>query len=54
MPRLGFEPTIAAGERPQNYSLDRAATGTGSNNNNNNNNKFYINIKAIGTGAQYT
>ena len=28
---LGFEPTISAGERPQNYALDRAATGTGSN-----------------------
>ena len=23
---VGFEPTIAAGERPQNYALDRAAT----------------------------
>jgi len=23
----GFEPTISAGERPQNYALDRAATG---------------------------
>ena len=29
MPRVGFEPTIAAGERPQIYALDRAATGTG-------------------------
>jgi len=29
MPPLGFEPTISAGERPQNYALDRAATGTG-------------------------
>ena len=26
---VGFEPTISAGERPQNYALDRAATGTG-------------------------
>jgi hypothetical protein len=27
---LGFEPTISAGERPQNYALDRAVTaGTG-------------------------
>jgi len=26
---LGFEPTISAGERPQTYVLDRAATGTG-------------------------
>ena len=24
-----FEPTIPAGERPHNYALDRAATGTG-------------------------
>jgi hypothetical protein len=29
MPSVGFEPTISAGERPQTYSLDRAATGTG-------------------------
>ena len=29
MPRVGFEPTIAAGERPYTYALDRAATGTG-------------------------
>ena len=29
MPRVGFEPTISAGERPQTYVLDRAATGTG-------------------------
>ena len=28
-PRVGFEPTISAGERPQTYALDRAATGTG-------------------------
>ena len=27
---MGFEPTISAGERPQTYALDRAATGTGS------------------------
>jgi hypothetical protein len=26
---VGFEPTISTGERPQNYALDRAATGTG-------------------------
>ena len=31
MPSVGFEPTISAGERPQTYDLDRAATGTGSN-----------------------
>jgi hypothetical protein len=24
-----YEPTISAGERPQTYALDRAATGTG-------------------------
>ena len=29
MPPMGFEPTISAGERPQTYALDRAATGTG-------------------------
>ena len=30
MTPVGFEPTISAGERPQTYALDRAATGTGS------------------------
>ena len=34
MPPAGFEPTISAGEWPQTYVLDRAATGTG--------NKFVI------------
>ena len=29
MPPVWFEPTISAGERPQTYALDRAATGTG-------------------------
>jgi len=29
MPPVGFEVTISAGERPQTYALDRAATGTG-------------------------
>ena len=29
MPLVGFEPTISAGEPPQTYALDRAATGTG-------------------------
>ena len=29
MPPVGFEPTISAGERPQPYTLDHAATGTG-------------------------
>ena len=29
MLRVGFEPTISAGERSKTYALDRAATGTG-------------------------
>ena len=29
MAPVGFEPTISAGERPQTYAFDRAATGTG-------------------------
>jgi len=29
MPPVGFESTISAGERPQTYALDSAATGTG-------------------------
>ena len=29
MPRVGFEPTISADERPKTYALDHAATGTG-------------------------
>jgi len=29
MTTVGFEPTISAGERPQTYALDRAATGIG-------------------------
>ena len=29
MPPVGFEPTTPAGERPQTYALDRAATGIG-------------------------
>ena len=28
MSPVGFEPTISAGERPQTYTLNRAATGT--------------------------
>ena len=28
VPSVLFEPTISAGERPQTYALDRAATGT--------------------------
>ena len=26
---VGFEPPISAGDRPQTYALERAATGTG-------------------------
>jgi hypothetical protein len=29
MPPVGFEPKILAGERPETYALDRAATGSG-------------------------
>jgi hypothetical protein len=29
MPPVGFDSAISAGERPQTYALDRAATGTG-------------------------
>jgi hypothetical protein len=29
IPPVGFEPTISAGEWPQTYALDGAATGTG-------------------------
>ena len=29
MPPVGFEPTFSAGERPQTYVLDHAATGAG-------------------------
>jgi len=29
MPKLGFEPTISADERPQTNAVDRADTGTG-------------------------
>jgi len=28
MSKVGFEPTISAGERPQTYDLERAVTGT--------------------------
>jgi hypothetical protein len=30
MSSAGFEPAIAASERPQTYALDREVTGTGS------------------------
>jgi hypothetical protein len=29
MPSAGFEATIVSDERPQNYALDRVATGIG-------------------------
>ena len=29
VPPVGFERTISAGERPHNYALGRAVTGTG-------------------------
>ena len=29
IPPVGFEPTVSAGERPQTYALDRAATVSG-------------------------
>jgi len=29
MPPLGFEPTVLAGERPQNHVLDRTVTAIG-------------------------
>jgi hypothetical protein len=53
MPPVRFKPTISAGEQPQTYALDRAATGTGMINIsliiiiiiiNNNNNNFYSKI----------
>ena len=31
MTPVGFEPTISTDERPQNYAVDRAATGTRTN-----------------------
>jgi len=46
-PPAGFEPTISAGERPQTYTLDRAATETGSLNNINQQNiplNYYFNL----------
>ena len=46
MPLVGFEPTVSAGEGPQAYALDRAATGTG-------NNKFSV-TKLAGWTAKTT
>ena len=45
MTPVGFEPTISADERPQNYALDRAATGTV---------PLWDNIKKYGTAQQAT
>ena len=42
MPPVGFEPTIWAGERPQTYALDRAATGTGTQYNTSHNDDVYF------------
>ena len=52
MPPVGFEPTISAGERPQTYALDRAATGTGTNNITRT--KYIANIPNIKTSKSYT
>ena len=45
MPPVGFEPTISAGERPQTYALDRAATGT---DNRNEYREYLLRVKAAG------
>ena len=45
MPPAGFEPTISAGERPQTYALDRAATGTG--NKSDHTGMKYVNEKTV-------
>jgi len=45
MPRVRFEPTIPAGERPQTYALDRAATGTG---NRNEYQEYFLGVKVVG------
>jgi hypothetical protein len=44
MPPVGFEPTIAAGERPQTYALESAATGTGHSIHNTHNYKIIVYI----------
>ena len=45
MPSVGFEPTISAGERPQNYALDRGATDIG---NRNDYQEYFLDVKAAG------
>ena len=45
MPRVGFEPTISAGERPKTYALDRAATGIDSVKKNKENKKNMKNLQ---------
>ena len=47
MPPVGLEPEISAGERPQTYALDRAATGTGGL-------KDYVNEKSTETSWDRT
>ena len=44
MHQVGFEPTIPAGERPQTYALDRAATGTDTINSNRRNSNFQCSV----------
>ena len=44
MPPVGFESTISAGERPQTYALDRAATGTGK--------TYYIGLEDLDCNVQ--
>ena len=47
MPPVGFEPTIAAGERPQTYALDRAAIGIGKNTTYSTQNKFIPSLHTL-------
>ena len=47
MPPVGFEPTFSAGERPQTYALDCAATGTITKNGYISKSEWYLRVKAI-------
>ena len=51
MSPVGFEPTVSAGERPQTYALDRAATGTG---NRNEYQEYFLRAKGDRRGGQKT